>query len=520
VDPSGGEFAADVILNNLDITGYADFINKYIDIGNFEGETDLQINLTGNINEPDKIKAAGLFVLNDFQLVDHQRQKLFGVDQLKVRLKEADPANSRFIIDSVLLTRPSVYFEMHDSTNNIMEYLDKLSPVETESSYVPDTIEIDEPESELYYALNTVIIENGVVDIVDNRTGEPFKYHLSELQLTMDSMTSISNWVESYANLLLNNRGTLVAHVGLDPNNPLDRLSLDYTITDFMLSDLNIYSRHYMGFPILYGDMYYKAHTELLEGQIASENKLIIHNVELGDKGGGLYDLPLKFALFLLKDKDGVITLDVPVSGDLKDPRVSVGKIVWNTFKNLIIKAAAAPVKLLSGLIGADPADIEAIEYDLMDTTLTERRQKQLDLLLQLELEKPALEIEMVYFNDPFLEKQQIALALVGNLYNDKGNQHDYKTQKEAFENFIYSEIGADTIGVEEACLRIADAAIVDSIAVQFNKLRADHLANYLKMAKDSTEILVINSSPESPKNLGSKPRFEVKYGMKEEHIE
>ena len=51
-----------------------------------------------------------------------------------------------------------------------------------------------------------------------------------------------------------------------------------------MLSDLNIYSRHYMGFPILYGDMYYKAHTEIIDGQITSENKLIIHNVELGDK--------------------------------------------------------------------------------------------------------------------------------------------------------------------------------------------------------------------------------------------
>ena len=51
----------------------------------------------------------------------------------------------------------------------------------------------------------------------------------------------------------------------------------------------------------------------------------------------------------------------------------------------MIFKTAAAPVKLLSGLIGADPKDIEAIEYDFMDTTFTENRQKQLDLLLQLE---------------------------------------------------------------------------------------------------------------------------------------
>jgi methyl coenzyme M reductase subunit C len=39
-------------------------------------------------------------------------------------------------------------------------------------------------------------------------------------------------------------------------------------------------------------------------------------------------------------------------------------------------------------------------------------------------------------------------------------------------------------------------------------------------MRNDSTEILVIAADPEAPKNIGSKPTFEVKYGMKEEHIE
>ena len=93
-----------------------------------------------------------------------------------------------------------------------------------------------------------------------------------------------------------------------------------------------------MGFPIVYGDMYYKSHTEIIKNQLTSENKLIIQNAELGDKTGGLYDLPMKFALFLLEDKNGIINLDIPVRGDLDDPTVSVGKIVWNTFKNLIVK--------------------------------------------------------------------------------------------------------------------------------------------------------------------------------------
>lgn len=517
VNPTQGDFEANVILREMDIAGYADFVHKYIDIGDFRGLTDIELNLHGNIHQPEKSIASGSVTLHDFELENHKQKQLLGMKDLKVKLKEVDVDRSRFVIDSVLLSGPYVYFELYDSTNNIVEYIEKAMPPQND----PDSLSAAGSENEasdLYYALNAMIIEDGTVEIVDKRTGEPFKYNLSALHLETDSISSTSAWVESQSSMLLNQRGKLVAQVGINPLNPMD-VNIDYTITDFMLSDLNIYSRHYMGFPILYGDMYYKAHTEILNGQIASENKLIIHNVELGDKGGGLYDLPLKFALFLLKDKDGVITLDVPVSGDLKDPKVSVGKIVWNTFKNLIIKAAAAPVKLLSGLIGADPADIEAIEYGFMDTTFTEKRQRQLDLLLQLEQQKPELEIELIYFNDIDLEKREIAIAQVGNMYEKNDNNRNYKTDKEEFEKFVFEKSETDSISVEDACIRIAEPSVVDSIASEFGSKRSEELLNYLQLANDSTEILIISYKPDAPKNLGSKPRFEVKYGMKEEKL-
>ena len=114
----------------------------------------------------------------------------------------------------------------------------------------------------------------------------------------------------------------------------------------------------------------------------------------------GLYDIPIKLALFILKDRYGVINLDVPVRGNLDDPSLKFGKLIWTTFKNLMVKVATAPFDALAGQIGADPKDLEAIEYEYLDTLLTPQRQKQLDLLIQLEKQKPGLGIEMVYYND------------------------------------------------------------------------------------------------------------------------
>jgi hypothetical protein len=188
----------------------------------------------------------------------------------------------------------------------------------------------------------------------------------------------------------------------------------------------------------------------------------------------------MKFALFLLKDRNGVITLDVPVRGDLKDPTVKIGKIVWNTFKNLIIKVAAAPFDLLAGLLSVDPKDIKAIEYQYNDTILTAGRQRQLDLLLDLEQKKEGLEIELVYFNDPDKEKEAIAVA--------------------------------------EAGKQLTNPVVLDSIVNLNATVRKEQIDKYLFSKNDSTGIYTTISNKDAPKNTGSFPLFEVKYSIKNKH--
>jgi len=318
--------------------------------------------------------------------------------------------------------------------------------------------------------------------------------------------------------MLLNNRGKLNAELGLNPQNPMD-LKLDLVITDFLLSDLNIYSQHYMGSSVVKGDMYYKSNTNITSGQITSENKLIIKNAEIEETDGGLHDLPLKFAFFLLKDRQGVIDLDVPLSGDLKDPKVNIGKIVWNTFKNLIVKAAAAPFDLLAGLISVDPKDIQAIEFAYIDTTLTDKRKKQLDLLLTLEEKKEGLGIELVYFNDIEKEKEQISVAEADKKFSSETGK-DYLADKEDFDKYIAKKVQSDSIDLKLACLELTDKGLVDSLATMFMEKRLSLVNDYLKLANDSTSIFTSISNPEAPGNIGSIPRFEVKYSMTDNQIE
>ncbi len=513
VNPVNGNYDAEIILWHLYFKSMQEYVAEFANINAFGGLFNAQIKMEGNIFEPEQSLVSGSAEVIDFMMADENNNKFLGANKLECVIKEFDIYNQSYIIDSLILNEPYVYFEMDSTTNNFFEIFnigfDEDTKIDSSNSNTNTATESED----LYYALNYFNISKGVVDYTDNLTGDPFDYNLSEIEITTDSIFSNSDWININSTMLLNNRGELVAEVGFDPANPMD-IILDYVVTDFQLSDLNIYSRYYMGFPILYGDMYYKSRTKIINNQLTSENRLIINNAEVGDKTGGLYSLPMKFALFILKDRDGVIDLDIPVRGNLDDPQVSVGKIVWNTFKNLIVKVAASPFDLLAGLISVNPKDIKVIEFGYLDTTLSAEHQQQIDHLLQLEHKKEDLEIELVYFNDVNIEKEQIAVAEAGKLFAAKTNKN-YKTDNVDFLDFLKSKTETDSVDIVAASEILIPPTTIDSLLSQFAETRKNGIEQYLVNANDSTAITISVSSSESPKNIGIKPIFEVKYSMK-----
>jgi hypothetical protein len=240
--------------------------------------------------------------------------------------------------------------------------------------------------------------------------------------------------------------------------------------------------------------------------------------VELGDQSSSVLDLPIGFALFILKDKNGNITLDVPVNGDLNEPGISIQKIVWDSFKGFIGKIAAAPFKALGNLFGMDPKDIKDIEYAYGEAELTDKRKKQIQKLLELESKKADLGIELVYFNDVQKEKEALAIEMVGEKFNSR--KRDYRKDKKEFEAYVKKKVKNDTLAIGQACLQLVKQSKVDSLVVSLKNERLTSLETYLAEQSDSTAIRFYIPDADAPKNIGSQPVFEMKYSMRKKDIE
>ncbi len=222
-------------------------------------------------------------------------------------------------------------------------------------------------------------MSNGVLDYTDNLTGQPFKYGLSEISVDSKDIKNQTDWLSLTSSMLLNGRGNLIAEIGTNPNDYSTKTTVNIAIGKFMLPDLNIYTDHYVGHNAVQGDMYYYSNFIITNCQMQSDNRLVIKNTELEVSGRQLNTLPLKFAFFLLTDKNGDVNLDVLVRGNLNDPSVDIGTIVWNTFKNVIVKTTSAPLGFLVGLVDGDPEELKEIAFIYTDTIPTSKHVSQFD---------------------------------------------------------------------------------------------------------------------------------------------
>ena len=90
----------------------------------------------------------------------------------------------------------------------------------------------------------------------------------------------------------------------------------------------------------------------------------------------GIYVLPFAVGGEPVRDKNGRIDLDVPIEGDINDPKFKPWPIVWQVLKNLLTKAVAAPGRLLARAFGGGEDDAEEVRFEPLQTAVGKEQRR------------------------------------------------------------------------------------------------------------------------------------------------
>ena len=184
---------------------------------------------------------------------------------------------------------------------------------------------------------------------------------------------------------------------GLTPFDPLNSLDIATRFRNVELTTLTPYSGKFAGYRIRKGRLNLDLRYRIEQGQLNAENKLLLEGLQLGEKvdSPDAVDLPVRLAVALLKDTNGNIDLSLPVSGNLEDPQFSVMPIVWQTLRNLLLRATQAPFKFIAGLASGDDQDLSQVSFAPGQKELDGSAQSALDTLASALQERPALTLEI-----------------------------------------------------------------------------------------------------------------------------
>ncbi len=515
LNPINGDFMSELKIRNLQLSDFNSYVQYYLPkVDSLVGNMNSNFTFKGNYNQIEKMIIDGDADLESFKMTDKNRKPVLAADKIHCKFKQLDSYNSKYILDTLRISTPYVFFKLSEKTDNISELFGSKSETTDSSAAASSLTQSEEPATEdsLFYSVGHFELNTGIMDYTDNLTGDNFNYHLSSIELKVDDIKSTSDWIEAYSTMLLNHRGNLVAKLGVDPLNPMN-LNLNLSIEKFKLSDLNLYSNFYMGHNIVKGNMFYYSQTSIKNGIINSKNRIVIRNARVEGKEKGLGKLPLKFALFILKDKDGVIDIDLPVSGDLNDPDLSLGKLVWNIFKDLIVKVATSPARLLSNLIGGSPEEIEQIKFAFSDTTLTSQQQLTLRKLIDLKTKKDGLGINLIYYCDPKLQKTEIAHQLMEQGFTVHSGGKSASFHSGEYETFVRSHRGGITAPEMDEAVRIAVGdQILDSLNRLYDTKRIFKVEQYIDFESDQSGIKVKRMNAADPLHVGTNPILKVEF--------
>ncbi|VTL98135.1 outer membrane protein/peptidoglycan-associated (lipo)protein [Pseudomonas aeruginosa] len=241
-------------------------------------------------------------------------------------------------------------------------------------------------------------INNGSANFADLTLMPPFGTAIQQLSGevgTLDTRNSqpakidIKGKVDKYAPV------TIVGE--LDPFDPLKKLDITTSFKRVELTTLTPYSGKFAGYRIRKGRLNLDLHYQIERSQLKAENKVLLEGLQLGEKvdSPDAVDLPVKLAVALLKDTKGNIDIQLPVAGDLNNPEFSVMPIVWQTLRNLVLRAVQAPFKFIAGLAAGGDEDLGTVPFAPGSDELSPEAQANLDKLAGALKDRPALRLEV-----------------------------------------------------------------------------------------------------------------------------
>jgi hypothetical protein len=413
-------------LKDIEVNPLQPYFTDKVKITVTDGAFSTTGNLTLGSSDKKELKAtySGEAFLSNFSSID----KLNAEDFLKwesLSLSGLNVGYNPLLIDIKGISLTNFYSRVimnPGGTLNLQEIIEKgelkqetTQPPVTQGKTPPPTQEKATPsqkekESTKDIKIGTVTLQGGTIDFSDRSVKPDYSAKLTEIG---GRISGLSSEETTMADVEL--RGKLDDYAPLEITGKINPLKEDLYVDikarfkDMELSPTTPYAGKYVGYTVEKGKLSFDLKYLIVKKKLESQNYIFLDQLTLGEKVESPHatKLPVKLAIALLRDRNGEVKLDIPVTGSLDDPKFSVWGIILKIIVNLLVKAATSPFALLGAIFGGGE-ELSYLEFDYGVATIAETNTKKIDTLVKALSDRPALKLDIEGHVD--LERDREAL--------------------------------------------------------------------------------------------------------------
>jgi hypothetical protein len=513
INSKNKDYRLAIIVQKFNLNILEQYLTALTNYGSYSANLDADLYVNGNFKAAENVTFSGQLAINDFHIGKNPKDDYASFKKLALSIEELSPKNHKYLFNSLLLDHPYFKYEKYDNSNNLQTMfagkefnnvttkipLSNLSPSKfnlvLEIGYYIKKLAKNFFSSD--YQINHLAINNGDLKFNDYSLSEKFSMDFNPLYINADSIgndhnraiVSIKSDIKPYGNISI--------AISLNPKDK-SYFNLEYQMQKFSATLLNPYIIFQTSFPLDRGMIESKGTWKVRNGNLQSNNHILIIDPRASRriKNNATSWIPLWLIMFFVRERGNVIDYDIPISGNLKNPKFHLKDVLFDVIKNIFIKPVTVPYGIKVKYLESEIEKSLTLKWVMRHSSLTSKQVKFIERMADFLVKNPDALITIHPQQYEIKEKEYILFYEAKKKYfltiNNKTKQSfseedslivDKMSVKDSkFVQYLHKMINDSLLfTIQDKCASYLDRIIVNKKFNQLNKERENIFIGFFR---------------------------------------
>lgn len=517
-----------LVTRKLDMAIFEQYLNDFADHASFTANLDADVVAKGNLKDSTDLYLTGKTSLNDFHFGKKPGDDYFSFEKLSVGMNELAPKSQKFFFDTVQLIHPYLKYEMYDYLDNLQRMFGKGGANVVNASADQEKfnliIEMAKYIKVLFenflrsdYTINSLSVEKGEIKFNDYSINEKFTSELNPFTIKADSVDNKKSRVNVAFESKLKPFGSIGASVNMDPGDNRD-FDFYYNLQNVPAAAFNPYLISYTSFPLDRGVIEFKGTWNVRNDIIQSTNHFIVVDPRVTKKikKRDSKALPLPLIMSFIREKGNVIDYEIPITGNMKNPKFHLHDVISDLIKNIFVKPATTPYRMDVKNVENEIEKLLSLNWKMRQTQLSGSQEDFVNKISEFLKDNKDAYINVRPFTYSEKEKEYILLFEAKKKYflaqkkenasfmteDDSLDIEKMASKDSSFIKYLDKAVKDSTLfTLQEKCYRLIGSNIVTKIFSQQIKERKKNFMDYFVQNKTDNQVKFLANTNTVPFN-------------------